>query len=167
VCRSRIRLQRRVGRPSDVCRARRGRRPGLEPAGRGAADRQTAPYAHLRRGRTPPEDWRRITGNDLIFDTALRQPRRRVSCTQKSRCSRRRAGTRSCLLMVPTGLSVAAVAGGRRSLVNDCAQMMIDFLAAPRRRRRPPGFDELTAREHAVRSGCADTTMLMLLLCLC
>jgi DNA-binding NarL/FixJ family response regulator len=33
--------------------------------------------------------------------------------------------------------------------------MMIDFLAAPRRRRRPPVFDELTAREHEVRSGCA------------
>jgi DNA-binding NarL/FixJ family response regulator len=66
-----------------------------------------------------------------------------------------RAGTRGGLLMVPTGPKVAAIAGGRRFLPTDCAQMMIDFLAARRRRRGPPGFDELTAREHEVRSGCA------------
>jgi DNA-binding NarL/FixJ family response regulator len=90
------------------------------------------------------------------LDTALRQLRRHVSSTPKSRCSRRFGLVREvasswCRL----GLSVAAVAGGRRSLATDCAQMMIDFLAAPMRRRRPPGFDELTAREHEVRSGFA------------
>lgn len=72
MCRSRIRLQRRVGRPVTFAEREEADGQVWNPAGRGAADRQTAPYAHLRRGRTPPEDWRRITGNDLIFDTALR-----------------------------------------------------------------------------------------------
>ncbi len=51
-------------RPRDAGRARRGRRPGLAPAGGGAPHGPTVPRAGVRGGRAPPKDRRRVATDD-------------------------------------------------------------------------------------------------------